>query len=346
MSCPKCKFQNEDSAVVCQACEWTLTPANMEASQGGRKLKQHGSHPDSPEKKKALEVKVPSDDDDMQDDEENVKTMFRSMMGLMKEVQKDVKDVKQGTKEAKDIAAHAVKTAVEANQAVQALEKRAKEDTDKTRKSISALEATVQAMKIDDVKGSRTTSPAAGKGFGKGGGKEDKKREERSRTIVFSNFPEDTQEVEIISMIESKMQKVSTNVEEVFAYAKSGSRGAAKFKTEDAMWDYMVSNKGQHIYQHGGNKVYVKAGGGTGNAEQDLKEKAVRKAVRALIEREGGEALDVKKRIDAKYPWGAVWWMGQDGKWEKICQWNAADRKMVMLGSAEPLQTAVDRLLE
>ena len=242
MSCPKCQFQNENSAVACLACDWTLTPANMEVPESGRKLKQHGSHPDSPEKKKApcTETKVPSVDDDMQGEEETVKTMFRSMMGLMKEVQKDVKDVKQGTKEAKDIAAHAVKTAVEANKAVQALEKRAKEDTDKTRKSISALEATVQAMKIDDVKGSRTTTPlAAGKGFGKGGGKEDKKREERSRTIVFSNFPEDTQEVEIISMIESKMQKVSTNVEEVFAYAKNGRRGLqnSRWKTLcETMW--------------------------------------------------------------------------------------------------------------
>ena len=54
---------------------------------------------------------------------------------------------------------------------------------------------------------------------------------------------------------------MSSNVEDVFAYAETGSRGAAKFKTEDAMWDYEVSNKGQHNYQHGGNKVYVKAGG-------------------------------------------------------------------------------------
>jgi hypothetical protein len=92
--------------------------------------------------------------------------------------------------------------------------------------------------------------------------------------------------------------------------------------------------------------VYTRAGSG-GNSEQDEKrEKAVRKVVRALIEKAGGNGEEAKKRIDAKYRWGAVWWHGDDAKWQKVAQWSATDRKMTMLGAALDLQPVVDELLQ
>ena len=58
--------------------------------------------------------------------------------------------------------------------------------------------------------------------------KGEKKREEQSRTLIFSNFPKDTQEDEIIDMTRAQIVDVIGEVEEVFAYAKTGSRWGRK----------------------------------------------------------------------------------------------------------------------
>ena len=75
---------------------------------------------------------------------------------------------------------------------------------------------------------------------------------------MFSNFEEDTQEKDIIDMINSVVPAGDT-VEEVFAFAKTGSKGAVKFRSEDALWDYMSRNKGNHKHQFRGRRIYTKA---------------------------------------------------------------------------------------
>ena len=145
--------------------------------------------------------------------------------------------------------------------------------------------------------------------------------------------------------INSNLVDAEDDIEETFAYARMGTRGAAKFKTEDAMWDFLTTNKGGHEYEHEGRRLYVRAGESYVSSD-DLKEKAVRKVVRALIEREGGDGKTAKAKIDAKYPWGAVWWKGTGSKWEKVAQWNAQDRTMQMMGTAAALQENVDKLMD
>ena len=111
------------------------------------------------------------------------------------------------------------------------------------------------------------------------------------------------------------------------------------------MWEYLTRNKGQHEYQHHGRRLYIRAGVERGSTDDEKKQKAVRKVVRALIERHGGDGKTVKPRIDAKYAMGAVWWKSDDGKWEKVAEWIPHDQKISMLGTAETLQKTVDEFL-
>ena len=93
------------------------------------------------------------------------------------------------------------------------------------------------------------------------------------------------------------------------------------------------------------NRIYLKVGGET--ADGDLKEKAVRKVVRTVIEKWGsGDGEATKKKIDARYPWGAVWWMGSDGRWTKIAQWDASRQYMELLGDAVHLRGELDAYMQ
>ena len=68
---------------------------------------------------------------------------------------------------------------------------------------------------------------------------------------------------------------MKNDLQEVYAFAKTGSKGAEKFKDEDSLWDYMTKNKGNHVHHFQDQRIYVKAG-----QENDAaKEKAVRKVV-------------------------------------------------------------------
>ena len=94
-------------------------------------------------------------------------------------------------------------------------------------------------------KGQGLGGGGGGKGSGKGMGKDAKKLDERKRTLVFSNFPEDTQDTDIISFIKETLGEVSEELQETFAYDRTGTRGAARFVCEDSMWRYMTDNKGK-----------------------------------------------------------------------------------------------------
>ena len=161
--------------------------------------------------------------------------------------------------------------------------------------------------------------------------------------MVFSNFPDETQQDDIIAFINEKMKNVEADI---YAFAKTANAGAAKFSTEEEMWTYMTNNKGNHTHHFEGRRIYVKAAPGTVNTVDDLREKAVGKVERALIEREGGDGVAVKKIIDARYPWGAVWWQNDNKKWAKVAQWCAQSQKMTLTGCAEDLQQVVDKYLE
>jgi hypothetical protein len=303
-----------------------------------RKLQAHGSHPDAPTKKSQRGADDGADDDGKLSMEE----MMRQMMAEMRGLRSEVREVTSQTTQAVQTATKAQETAAAATAEILVMK-----ETMITKQELPEL---VKKVIADTSACSVWPSlgMVAAKGIGKSGGKDAKRLEERARTLVFSNFPEHTQGDDMIRMIEAQLADVSANVEEVFAYSKTGTRAAAKFKTADGMWAFMVNNKGRHNYTYEGRRIYVRAGagGGDGNNEEDLKERAVRKSVRAMIEREGGDGNSVKQRIDAKYRQGRIWWKHADSKWELVAQWNAADKKMEMMGSMSSLQGDVDKLLQ
>eukprot|EP00973_Karenia_brevis_P087072 12074763-Karenia_brevis.AAC.1 len=64
----------------------------------------------------------------------------------------------------------------------------------------------------------------------------------------------------------------------------------------------MKDNAGEHRHEYQGRRVYVQVN--KPHVDQ-ARERAVRKVVRVLIEKNGGDGAAVKKRIDALYKSGA-----------------------------------------
>ena len=83
-----------------------------------------------------------------------------------------------------------------------------------------------------------------------------------------------------------------------------------------------------------------------GVPEDEKKERAVRKVVRLLIENNEGNGEQIKKKIDAKYRWGAVWWQGEDDKWQKVAQWNTSDERMTLMGVLGELGDSFNKLMQ
>ena len=107
---------------------------------------------------------------------------------------------------------------------------------------------------------------------------------------------------------------MTEKLEEVLTFPCTGTRGAATFISKDVMWRYMTDNKGNHQHEFEGRRIYIKTDAQLADSNENLKEKDVRKVVRALIERDGRAGDIVKANIDARCTWGAVWWKGEGGK--------------------------------
>ena len=200
-----------------------------------RKLKQQGSHPEAPKRKTgvnstATESKVPSSDEDMNDDQD-MKSMMKTMMGMMKDVTKDLSDVKERVTESMTTASRAVDTANQVASAVSELSTSMKKDiahidtrvtklaadSAVTKAQVASLQSDVEKImgkghgqtdggggKVE-AGGGKGGGKVAGKGGGKDAGKDAKRREERKRTIFFSNFADETQEDDIISTINEQL---------------------------------------------------------------------------------------------------------------------------------------------
>jgi hypothetical protein len=313
----------------------------------GRELKAHGSHPEAPDRKKSArgvegEPRMETEGTPPEWAKE-LKTMMMTLMPMVGKVE----SIMQTVAEVKTVAQEARDEASEAKEATSMLET----DVAMLKAELTKLKGTTLKHVEVGVVGAGAGSSSGGgaavpKGYGKGGGKNEKRQEEKSRTVVFSNFANESQEEDIIRKITEYVASAKDDIDEIYTFAKTGTRGAARFTTDAAMWKYMTDNKGNHKYEHEGRRIYAKAAGGDGTEEAERREKAVRKVVRALIEREGGNGEEVKKRISAKYQWGCVWWRGVDGRWEKVAQWSRDDFKMTLMGTAASLQKVVDALLE
>ncbi|CAK0907092.1 unnamed protein product, partial [Prorocentrum cordatum] len=113
----------------------------------------------------------------------------------------------------------------------------------------------------------------------------------------------DTKADDVVEFMSGILEGVSEKgyLEDAFAFGK-------KFKSADAMWEYMGSHAGNHVHQYKGSKVHCNADSHADpESEDSRREKAARKVVRAVIETSGGNGEDVKKRIDTNYRKGVAW---------------------------------------
>ncbi|CAK0890732.1 unnamed protein product [Prorocentrum cordatum] len=293
-----------------------------------RKLKANGSGAEAPERKTA---RVDEKDDDLQVDEsapdwaQSMQRMMIKMMGTVNKTATDTQTVKLLAQEAKDeaTAANAAVTQVSA-------------DVENMKKELPSLVRDI--VKGEGLSGTVFSSTAAGSAAkGKGKGKSETV-EKLNRTMNFGTFPQDTKSADIVKFLE-EVVKEAKEVEEVFAYGrKFAERGAVRFKTPEAMWDYLKSGAASsHAYQE--QKIYGNADYRNRDPESDeaKRERAVRKLVRAIIEVNGGDGSKVKEHIDTNYRKGVVWWKEcRAGEWR--------DGSMHLLGPGTRYQAKFDEL--
>ena len=89
-----------------------------------------------------------------------------------------------------------------------------------------------------------------------------------------------------------------------------------------------------------GRTVFVNAHRAAAPSDDEPKDRAVRKLVRAIIEGNGGDGADVKKNIDAKYWTGIVIW-----KDERVAEWSAKEQKLTLKCGGLQYQDAFDVLM-
>ena len=111
--------------------------------------------------------------------------------------------------------------------------------------------------------------------------------DEKQRTLTFGNFPED---------------------DGVYAFGKKFAvRGAARFKTQEAMMAYLRKTDTEKQFEVDGHRIYMNKDA-TKTPEDLAREKAVRKLVKAFIVGVGGDAELTKKDLHTDYRKGVVWY--------------------------------------
>ena len=126
---------------------------------------------------------------------------------------------------------------------------------------------------------------------------------------LLEKFPEDTKSERIIETIETVLKDFMHDIEDngIFAYGKKfATMGAARFKTEEAMWTYLKNDSKSKCMNIDDHVLYVNRAE-QGTSDDQARTKAVRKLVRAIIEEEGGGA-HTKTKIDTNYRRGTVWY--------------------------------------
>ena len=164
--------------------------------------------------------------------------------------------------------------------------------------------------------------------WGKGGTNIDK----RMRTVYFSHFYNMKLE-DIIKLVEEWTDGYGEHIEEVYTIGGFGEqkRGAARFKLGEGMWEYMVANKGKLKHTVGDQIIFANTD--SLHDPDPGKSKAVKKVVRLLIEKHGGDGPTVKKQMQTNYNKGLVGWKG-----EVVAEWNEETREMKLMGEVAAWQ--------
>ena len=228
----------------------------------GRKLKATSSNPEAPDRK--VQRGSESADELVVDSAapswgQNIQKLMITMMGKIDGTATEITEVRS-------LATTARNEAAEASSAVH------------------LLRAEVNTMKKDiiELQGRGDNSSYIRSG---NGDSDDVKR----RTITLGKFAEDTRSEYIVEIIEKLIENFKNDIEDkgIFAYGrKFATRGAARFKTEEAMWKYLKHENTSKRIDIDGHTFYPNRDI-RGTSEDQARTKAVRKLVRAIIEEEG-----------------------------------------------------------
>jgi hypothetical protein len=338
-----------------------------EAAKRTLEKNREGSNPESPQKKQAgaeEDAAVVPVDDAAVIEKSKVEKMFEIMMKKMGDVEAKMDGVTSKVDDAVKMSEEANEGVKKVKEEVKAV----RDDIDKEKRErkewqsfieekvaaaeymdpatevrppdpivqnkINEIEKKLANMKVLDP----WASAAAANIGGKGNGKASKDPEKSSRTVCFGPFPQDSSAEEVKAFIDKVMTGVKDAVEETFPYGKKrAERGGARFKSKEDMWKYMTENKGRHQHQYEGKKGHAKIycnvdsaeGGYKSGDPAMMKNRAMKKVVRTIIEANGGDGPSVKKTMDTSYPKGVVWW-----KDERVAEWteNEGTGYMKLLG--------------
>ena len=103
----------------------------------------------------------------------------------------------------------------------------------------------------------------------------------------------------------------------------------------------MTVNAGNHKHRFNGQDIYAHADRGRERTETDkAREKAVRKLVRTIIEKNEGDGKEIKKSIDTNYVRGIVYWNDK-----RVGEWQIESQTMSLKGAAVPFTDHFEKLL-
>jgi hypothetical protein len=175
-------------------------------------------------------------------------------------------------------------------------------------------------------------------GKGKGGGKSEKRAEEKTRTLFFTNFPKGSRSGDSKAFVKEKLGDAVKKLEEpVYTYDDRTTKGMARFQTTDDMWQYMTSDCGRLKLQFQGRRIYVDI---HKEGEDAQRERAVRKSVHLLIKHGGGDGETIKKGLDISYRQGSIW-KGDS----QLADWNQKELKMTLMDEAAGYTSEFEALM-
>ena len=125
---------------------------------------------------------------------------------------------------------------------------------------------------------------------GQGSRNAEKRAEERTRTISFSNFPKGTKADVIKDFIKEKLE--DHHAVDVYTYDQRTTKGMVRFETVDTMWEYLVSGDGKQKLDFQSRRIYTDT---PKEGEDAKRERAVWKVVRLLINHGAAMAMQSKR---------------------------------------------------
>ena len=129
------------------------------------------------------------------------------------------------------------------------------------------------------------------------------------------------------------------DIEETYSIGMVGERGAARFKTEDKMWEFLKRKKGLLQFEAMGRTVF-----GSADSLHDsnpAKTKSIRKMIRAIIEQMGGDGRKVKEEMKGtSYNMGRVYF-----RKVRVAEWDETTGNLILKGTGKEYEEGFRKLM-